>query len=228
MNIFEVMMARRSVRKFEKTPVDDKLIGVLLYMATQSPSAGNVQEWEFVVVKDEDLKKKISDVALHQDFLVDAPAVIVVCANLEKISLKYGKRGELLYSIQDTANAAMSILLSVHALGLGSCWVGAFDEERVKDILELPEKLRPLVILPIGYPAEQLKEKSRIPFETLTYFDKYNEKFDIAYLQPGAAYEVRIKPIGNYIMDAVKKQKKAKEKEKKHLTFKEFLKRLSR
>jgi len=228
MNIFEAMMARMSVRKFEKVPVDDKLVGVMLYMATQSPSAGNVQEWEFVVVKDKDLKKKIADAALHQDFLADAPVVIVVCANLEKISLKYSKRGELLYSIQDTANAAMAILLAAHALGLGSCWVGSFDEERVKDILELPEKLRPLVILPVGYPAEQPKEKSRIPFETLTYFNKYNEKFDIAYLQPGAAYEVRIKPIGNYIKDAIKKRKKAREKEKAPATFKEFLKRLSR
>jgi nitroreductase len=228
MNIFEAMMTRRSVRKFEKTPVDDKLVGVMLYMATQSPSAGNVQEWEFVVVKDGDLKKKIADAALNQDFLVDAPVVIVVCANLEKISLKYRNRGELLYSIQDTANAAMSILLSAHALGLGSCWIGSFDEERVKDILELPEKLRPLVVLPVGYTAEQPKEKSRIPFENLTYFNKYNEKFDIAYLQPGAAYEVRVKPIANYIKDAIKKHKKAREKEKKPVTFKEFLKRLSK
>jgi nitroreductase len=228
MNVFEAIIARSSVRKFENTPVDDKLIGVLLFMATQSPSAGNVQEWEFFVVKDEDLKKKIAEAAIHQDFIAQAPAVIVICANLEKISLKYGKRGELLYSIQDTANAAMSILLAAQGLGLASCWVGSFDEERVKDILETPPHLRPLVILPIGYSAEHPKGKNRIHYETLTYFNKYNEKFDIAYIQPGAAYEIRLKPIANYIKDELEKRKKKREKEKKPVTFKEFLKKLSR
>jgi len=228
MNVFEAMIARCSVRKFEKTPVDDKLIGVLLFMASQSPSAGNVQEWEFFVVKDEDLKKKIAEAALHQTFIADAPAVIVICANLEKISLKYGKRGEILYAIQDTANAAMGVLLAAQGLGLASCWIGSFDEERVKDILETPPHLRPLVILPVGYPAEQPKVKNRIPYETLTYFNKYNEKFDIAYIQPGAAYEIRLKPIANYIKDEMEKRRKKREKEKKPLTFKEFLKKLSR
>jgi len=227
MNIFEAIMTRRSVRKFDKIEVDDKLIGVLLYMASRSPSAGNMQEWEFVVVKDEELKKKIASAALEQRFLEEAPALIVICANLEKASLKYGKRGELLYAVQDTANAAMTILLAAHGLGLVSCWVGSFDEERIRDILELPGKLRPLVILPIGYSAEQPKEISRIDFETLTYYNKYNEKFDIAYIQPGAAHEIRIKPIANYIKDELEKRKKTKEK-KKPITFKDFLKRLSK
>lgn len=197
MNIFQCIFKRRSVRRFEKKDVDDKLIGLILYAATHAPSSGNTQEWEFIVVKDEDQKKKLAIAALHQDFIAEAPAVIVVCADLEKINLRYGKRGENLYFAQDTAAAVQNILLSAHALGLGSCWVGAFDEEHVKDILGLPENSRPLVILPIGYPAEEPEMPKRIPFENLTYLDFYGKK-----------YEIEFEPIAEYLKKALKKSSK--------------------
>lgn len=195
-------------------------------MATMAPSAGNTQEWNFIVVKDEEIKKKLAKAALDQDFIAEAPVVIVVCADLEKISLRYGKRGELLYSIQDTALAIQNILLSAHALGLGSCFVGAFDEERVKSILELPDNLRPLAILPIGYPAEQPEKPRRINFENLTWLNKYGRKLDLALaVQPGQVKVDFPKPIGNIIEDIIKK--KVKKKVEK-LTFEEFLKRLAK
>ncbi len=226
MNVFKVMVERKSIRKFEKREVDDKLIGVILYMATMAPSAGNTQEWNFIVVKEEEIKKKLAKAALDQDFIVEAPVVIVVCADLEKISLRYGKRGELLYSIQDTALAIQNILLSAHALGLGSCFVGAFDEERVKSILELPDNLRPLAIIPIGYPAEQPEKPRRINFENLTWLNKYGRKLELALaIQPGEVKVDYPKPIGNIIESAIKKSKKVK---KERLTFEEFLKRLAK
>jgi nitroreductase len=196
MNVFQCIFKRRSIRKFEKKEIDDKLIGLMLYAATHAPSAGNTQEWEFVVVKDKEQKKKLAIAALHQDFIAQAPVVIVVCADLEKISLRYGKRGESLYFAQDTAAAIQNILLSAHALGLGSCWVGAFDEESVKDILKLPENLRPLAILPIGYAAEEPEMPKRIPFENLTYLDFYGKK-----------YEIEFEPIAEYLKKALKKIK---------------------
>lgn len=226
MDVFRAIVERKSIRKFEKREVDDKLIGVILYMATMAPSAGNTQEWNFIVVKEEEIKKKLAKAALDQNFIAEAPVVIVVCADLEKISLRYGKRGELLYSIQDTALAIQNILLSAHALGLGSCFVGAFDEEKVKSILELPDNLRPVAIIPIGYPAEQPEKPRRINFENLTWLNKYGRKLELALaVQPG---EVKIdypKPIGNLIEDAIKKSKKVK---KERLTFEEFLKRLAK
>jgi len=182
------------VRKFEKKEVDDKLIGLMLYAATHAPSAGNTQEWEFVVVKDSEQKKKIAIAALHQTLIKDAPVVIVVCADLEKISLRYGKRGEELYFAQDTAAAIQNILLSAHALDLGSAWIGAFDEEHVKEILKLPENLRPVAILSIGYPAEEPEMPKRIPFENLTSLDFYGKK-----------YEIEFEPIAEYLKKALKK-----------------------
>jgi len=207
MNIFDAIESWKSTRKFKPDPIDDRMIGVLLHMAINASSAGNIQCWEFVVVRDEKLKEKLAIAALHQELVKDAPVDIIVCANLERASLKYGKRGELFYSIQDTAAAAEIILLTATALGLGSEWVRAFDEERVKDILLLPETVRPVGIIPIGYPLEQEKER-RISFEDITHVENYGKKYQISFAtQPGIRDESGIKPIGNIIQDEIKKKK---------------------
>lgn len=231
MYIFDAIMKRRSIRRFEKKPVDDKLIGVILYMATQAPSAGNIQEWEFVVVKDEEQKKKLAKAALSQDFIAEAPVVIVVCANLARTSLRYGKRGETLYGIQDTALAIQNMMLAAQGLGLGSCFVGAFEEDTVSNIIELPDNLRPVAIIPIGYPAEKPESPGRIPFENLTFAERYGKKIKLAALQPGAKVgEGIFEPLSVYLEEAFKKILKGRKAEGKvkKLTFEEFLRRLAR
>lgn len=228
MNIFEAIVNRRSVREFIRDkPVDDKLIGVMLHMATQAPSAGNMQDWEFVVVKDEELKKRIAFAALRQNFIAEAPVVIVVCSNLNKISMRYGERGERMYSLQDTSYASMNILLSATTLGLGSCLVAAFDEESVRSILSLPETLRPVAIIPIGYSDEKPEQPKRIPFETLTSINTYGRKYQVSLaVQPGPEPEAKFKPFGTYIEEVLRKWKKEKPKEKKGLEFEDLLKKL--
>lgn len=229
MNVFEAITGRRSVRRFLKKAVDDNLIGLMLYMATQAPSAGNVQEWEFVVVRDEEVKKKLAIGALHQAFVKEAPVVIVICANLNRIGMKYGKRGDSLYAPQDIANATMLLMLSATALGLGTCWVGAFDEDAVKMTLELPDNLKPMVIVPVGYPDEKPEQPIRIPFENITHVETYKNKYKISYItQAGTKKDVLLtKPIGNIIEDYIKNLGKGERKEEK-LTFQEFLKKLTK
>jgi nitroreductase len=230
MNVFDCITTRRSIRKFEKKEVDDRLIGVMLYMATHAPSCGNLQDWNFLIVKDEGVKEKLFEAALQQPFIKEAPVLIVACADLEKASMKYGKRGEVLYSIQDTASAITILLLTANVLGLGTTWVGAFDEERVKDILQLPERLRPIALIPVGYAAEKPEMPKRLPFENLTWIERVGKKYDISYyFQPGprevAAQKPIGKPIGNRIEDALKKYRK-EVKEKKKPTFAEMLKKV--
>lgn len=233
MNVFECIFNRRSTRSFKSDPVDDKLIGVMLYSATHAPSAGNTQDWHFIVVKDETIKKRLAETALRQRFVAEAPVVIVVCIDKEKAILRYGKRGEALYSMQDTANATMIMMLAAHALGLSTCWIGAFDEDSVGHILELPNQLRPVVILPVGYSDETPQKPRRVPFEQITSVNTYGKKYDIAYaVQPGdKGKEYKFKQIGNYLEDMFKEKLKEKEpkrpKEKKKMTFAEFLRRLS-
>ncbi len=205
----------------------------MLYMATHAPSAGNIQDWQFIVVKDEEQKKKLAEASLHQGFIAKAPVIIVVCADLEKISLRYGKRGESLYSFQHTASATMILALTARALGLDSCWVGAFDEEKIGHILELPETMRPVVVLPIGYAKERPEKPRRIPFENVTSFDKFGKKFKLSALQPHAKLgEEVFEPLSVYLEEAFEKilkvKKKKEPKKEKKLTFQELLRRLSR
>jgi nitroreductase len=231
MNIFECIFNRRSTRSFRKDPVDDKLIGVMLYAATQAPSSGNAQDWHFIIVKDQKVKEKIAGAALRQRFLTEAPVILVVCVDKEKTILRFGKRGESFYSIQNTANAATIAMLAAEELGLKTCWIGAFDEEKLSHVLELPEQLRPVVIIPVGYSDEVPKKPRRIPFEQITSIDRYGNKYDISYaVAPGdKGKEYRFKQIGNFLEDALKEKTKKKEvkKRKANLTFSEFLRRLS-
>jgi len=205
MNTFDCIFTRRSVRSFKPDDVDDKYIGLMLYAATYAPSAGNSQEWQFVVIKDELKRKQLAEAAFKQDFIAEAPVCIVVAADLDKASMKYDKRGEVLYSLQATANATMIMLLAAHELGLGTCWIGAFDEDKVSHIAELPSNLRPVVIVPVGYANEVPEMQERVPFENRTSFNGYNKKFDIAYsIQPDVERETRIKPVGNALEDFIK------------------------
>jgi nitroreductase len=209
MNIFDAIVNRKTVIKFKKEAVDDKLIGVMLHMATYAHSAGEIQEWNFIVVRDEKERDKLYKAALEHPALKNAPVIIVVCADLEKASMRFQKRGEVFYSVQDTAAATMLMLVTANALGLGAVWIGSFDEERVKDILYLPENLRPVAIVVVGHVEEGEEMKKRIPFDNLTWYNKYGKRYDISYLiQPGARKEVEIKPIGNLIEDVVKKMRK--------------------
>lgn len=234
MNVFECIFSRRSTRNFKPDAVDDKLIGVMLYSATHAPSAGNTQDWHFIIVKDKETRKKLAEASLRQWFISDAPVVIVVCIDKEKAILRYGKRGEAFYGVQNTANATIIMMLAAHALGLSTCWVGAFDEDRIGHVLELPNQLRPIAIVPVGYSDESPRKPRRVPFEQQTSIDTYGKKYDVAYaVAPGdQTREIKFTQIGNYLEDMFRKkleerEAKAKQpKEKKRLTFSEFLKRL--
>lgn len=152
MNVFEAMEKRRSVRSFAVgRDVEEELVEEILRCGCMAPSAGNVQPWRFVVVRDGEIKKALAAAALGQDFVAEAPVVIVACADLASHSLSYGQRGVELYSIQDTAAAVQNILLAATALGLGACWVGAFREDDVARALHLVKDLRPLALIPLGY-----------------------------------------------------------------------------
>ncbi|MEM5852813.1 MAG: nitroreductase family protein [Candidatus Aenigmatarchaeota archaeon] len=209
MNIFDAIVGRKEVVKFKKDLVDDKLIGVMLYMATHAHSAGDMQEWNFIVVKDEEKKRKLYEAALEHRLLKEAPVVIVVCADIGKASLRYQKRGEVFYAIQDTAAATMLILVTANALGLGAVWIGSFDEEKVRDVLYIPDNIRPVAMVAVGFVEEFVERKERISFDNLTWCDVYGKKYDISYIfQPGAKKEVELKPIGNLLEDWIKKMRK--------------------
>ncbi|RLE29702.1 nitroreductase family protein [Candidatus Acetothermia bacterium] len=164
MQVSEAIRKRRSIRRFDQGgEVSPETVEALLTAAIMAPSAGNAQPWKFVVVRSSGLKAELARAALGQAFIAQAPVVIVVCADLARARRAYGERGESLYCLQDTAAAIQNLHLAAVELGLGTCWVGAFDEREVARLLGLPGSLRPVALIPVGYPAERPPARPRRP-----------------------------------------------------------------
>ncbi len=156
MSILDIIKTRRSVREFKDREIPESAIDVLIEALRWAPSAGNLQSRKFYFVFNEALRKKLAQAGLRHDFVsfvARAPLVVVACADL-RIASRYGERGTDLYCIQDTAASVQNLLLAAHDQGLGTCWVGAFKEDRVKEILDMPDYFRPVVLIPVGYPAK--------------------------------------------------------------------------
>lgn len=166
MDLLRIIKERRSIRAFhaeKEIPAAD--VEQLLEAAIWAPSAGNVQPWKFFVVSDDRLKQELVRAAYDQRFIAEAPVVLVVCVELNEASMSYGTRGATLYCIQDTAAAIQNVMLLAHSMGLGSCWVGAFEEAEAAEALNCPRGQRPVAIIPIGYPAEQPSAPRRKPLK---------------------------------------------------------------
>lgn len=158
---------RRSCRDFTDEPVSRELILELLEAGRWAPSGGNLQPWRFVVVHDAGRRRQLVGACLGQGFVAAAPVVIVVCALPEVSALHYGARGRNLYCLQDVAASTQNMLLRATELGLGVCWVGAFDEVAVARVLGLEASWRPLVVVPVGWAREHPRESFRHPLERL-------------------------------------------------------------
>jgi nitroreductase len=133
-----LLKKRRMVRSFKDKKVDDAQVMKLLKNAHRAPSAGFLQQQEFIIVKDRETKAKLAEAGAGQDFIAQAPLVIVVCANTDRVVKRYGDRGVKFYSIIDGAFASMLILLTVVNGGLAACFAGAFEDDKVSKILKLP------------------------------------------------------------------------------------------
>jgi len=206
MEVFESIISRQSVRNYEKKDVPNELIGQLLEAAVRAPSAGNIQPWKFIVVKDIEIKRELASVALRQRHVEEAPVVIVVCADPEKSADKYGERGKSLYCIQDTAAAVENMLLTANSLGLGTCWIGAFEDDKVRSILNIPQKIKPVALITVGFPKEVEKptRTTRVPFENVTFIDKYGKGFPWIH-DYGYDWKYKLEPLEKHI-ERIKKR----------------------
>lgn len=171
MEILEIIKKRRSIRDFKEEEIPQEIIKDLIEALIWAPSAGNLQSRKFYFIFDKKIKKKLAKSALNQNFIKKAPLVIVACANLN-IENYYGERGKDLYSICDVSASLENALLYLEEKELGACWVGAFDEKKVSETLSLPENLRPIAIIPVGYPAEKPPIPPRVSKEEAVKFIK--------------------------------------------------------
>lgn len=167
MEALEAIFSRRSIRKYTKEAVPKELIDELLQAAMSAPSAGNEQPWHFVVIQDRKILDGIPKCHPHANFVTEAPAAIVVCAELQLA--KWNKE----WWPQDCSAATQNILIAAQAKGLGAVWVGVYPlEDRIqglKALLGLPPDIIPLCIVPLGFPAENKPAGSRYQAPRIHY-----------------------------------------------------------
>lgn len=173
MELFEVIKKRRSIRSYKKQELPQEIVNQIVDAARLAPSAGNSQSWAFVIVKKEEAKLALAQAAFGQRWLGGAAIVIVVCADLKRAEESYGQRGKILYAIQDTSAAIENILLAASALGLGACWMGAFREEEIRKIINASMDMKPVALIPIGYPSESPNARSRRPLSEVVFEETF-------------------------------------------------------
>lgn len=173
MNMLKAIKKRRSIRRFLREDIPEEVVMELLDAMRWAPSAGNLQPWEFVVVRDKRIKRRVAEAAYKQMFIAEAPVVIVVCANPSRSATRYGDRGINLYCLQDTAAATQNLHLAAVEMNLGTCWVGAFDEDHVARAIGAPRGIRPVAIVPVGRPAERPPPRPRRSLEEIVHRDRF-------------------------------------------------------
>jgi len=156
MDLMQAIRARRSIRNFRDKYVEEELLLAVLEAGRLAPSAKNMQDWRFIVVRDAARRSLLAKAARDQQFVGQAPVVIAACGTSDLVMTC----GQPAYAI-DVAIALDHMTLAAAALGLGTCWIGAFYEDKVKEILGVPPEIRVVALLPLGYPAEEPGPRGR-------------------------------------------------------------------
>lgn len=214
-DILDIIKSRRTVKQFVPKILSWEKIARILDAARYAPSCGNIQNWKFIVALKPESKQQIAENTYDQIEIVQAGALIVVCAEIDKAQRYYGLRGERLYSIQNCAAAIENMLLQAHSMGLGSRWIGAFDEDSIKIALKVPENIRIQAIIAVGHTKNVPPKPPKYPLETIVYFHSWRNKIrdpakymnDIATILARKAKETvdTIKKTGKSFQDILKK-----------------------
>ncbi len=170
MDFFDVINSRSSMRAYTSQPVTGDQLRQILEAVNRAPSAGNLQAFEVYVVRDPGLQAAIVAVSYAQEFLAQAPLVLVFCAHGARSAERYRERGLDLYCLQDATIACTYAMLAAQSLGLSTVWVGAFDEEAVRGLIHAPQAHRPVAMLPVGYAAGEPRRRPRRPLDDLVHF----------------------------------------------------------
>ncbi|MEE9605287.1 MAG: nitroreductase family protein [Candidatus Scalindua sp.] len=208
MDVCEAIKKRRSIRKFKPDPIPEEKIRLLLESARLAPSGTNTQPWRFIVVKDDDTKKKLQEAAHNQRHVRRAPVIIACCADLKAFTefpkrvdelIKSGalpertrdvfvpylrkgtdtvtKQGLVMAAAVNVSIAVEHMVLRAVELGLGTCWVRWYDDDKIKKILGIPEFVEVMALLPVGIPDEDPEPRPRLSIDKITYSEKYGEKY---------------------------------------------------
>jgi nitroreductase len=169
MDVFDAISQRSSIRAYKTTDVEEDKLKKILEAAKFSPSASNRQDWKFVIIRSKETKKKLARAAFGQSFIGEAPIVIVACGTEPKTFMACGQPA---YTV-DVSIAFTHMILQAQELGLGTCWIGAFEEDEVKKVLNIPKEIRVVAMTPVGYPNQSPSQKFRKSLEQIACYEKY-------------------------------------------------------
>jgi len=173
METIDCIKKRASVRKFKAKALKRSVLMNILEAGTKAPSAGNCQNWYFIVLYDQDTIKRVARATLQPETFISVPYVVVVCSDPAKLASEFPTRGEL-YAIQNVAAAIENMLLAATDMGVDSIWIGAFADETVKAVLEIPQEIDVHAILPFGYRDGTQYNAPRRALSHVTFFSKWN------------------------------------------------------
>jgi len=169
MDVSMAIRKRRSIRSYQDREIDEATLNQVIEAARLAPSANNRQEWKFIVVREKVVRQRLAEAANRQTFIAQAPVIIVACATESQSVMMCGQPR---YTV-DVSIAVAFMLLQAAGLGLGTCWIGAFDEAAVKNILRVPDNIRVVAITPLGYPTGEYPPKPRKELNQITSLETY-------------------------------------------------------
>jgi nitroreductase len=175
MELLKAILGRRSVRRYTDQEVEREKLKELVKAATWAPTAGKMQSWRFFVLKDPSLKELVRRACRNQMFVEDASHLVVACFDRDVAYRAYGMRGVELYAVQETAAAVQNLMLRAEELGLGTCWVGAFDAKDIQKALELPDRIKPVTVVTVGYPDESPQSERKDLKEVAKFVERTEE-----------------------------------------------------
>jgi len=176
MDFYEVISTRRSIRSYKPDPIPEEALNRVLDAARIAPSGSNRQPWKFILVKDDQLKKDLVPLCGNQSFIAEAPIVVVACGR--NIHYDRGKYMGDMSMLVDVAIAVTHLTLAARAEGLGTCWIGMFDNKAIKELLQIPEDVNVVALIPLGYPKGKVFSEPgpRKSLNEIVYLDRYEGK----------------------------------------------------
>jgi nitroreductase len=167
----EAIESRKSIRDYEERPVPEDKLRRVLEAARLAPSASNRQRWKFIVVRDEKRRQALSRAAGGQAHIAKAPVVIAAVSTMPE----YVMRCEVPAYAVDLAIAVDHMTLAAVDQGLGTCWIGAFSQQEARSILSIPEEYKVVTLLPLGFPAQPGRPKTRKSMEEIICYETFSE-----------------------------------------------------
>ena len=175
MKFDDILKKRHCVRHFKLKEIGEKDLFAILDSARYAPCAGGISTVRLILVDDKEKKKKITEACLGQSFIAEAPQIIVLCSDMEQLKRSYSSKAEM-YAHQQAGAAIENIFLKATELGISTCWIGALDENPIRRVLKLPDKIKVEAVLPIGYEQGNSLIKEKMNLKNIVRFNEWSEK----------------------------------------------------